>query len=361
MISRRVKISVLATGAAVPGPPVDNEALCQIVSQAGVDLGRTPAVLAKRMGIRLRHFCRNGRAPVETPRAQDVNPALAGRAIRCALERAGIAASDLDVILGHTASPHTAIPPNIAWVADEVGFGGAVMEFRQACTGFASALTAATCMLDAGAAQRNCIVGSETGSVFFDVRKLGEERDQIVNFVQMGDASACVLLGGSKLPGVGTLEHVFYGSRGLGKKPGFLMARGGSGSPELGGDVVASFAHDFSYIKDNGLELFKAGIEAAANAGYTQDDIQWIIPHQVNGRMAAILAEQLGLPAERIFVNADRYGNTGSAAIWLAFDELVSSLSLRRGDRVLVLGAEATKFMFGGFVYVHGQGGATEH
>ncbi len=67
--------------------------------------------------------------------------------------------------------------------------------------------------------------------------------------------------------------------------------------------------------------------------------------------MAEVLAPFLGIEARRVFVNADRLGNTGSAAIWLALAELRSNLE--PGARVLVLGAEATKYMFGGFHYVH--------
>ena len=68
--------------------------------------------------------------------------------------------------------------------------------------------------------------------------------------------------------------------------------------------------------------------------------------------MAELLAPFLGIEESQVFVNADRLGNTGSAAIWLALAELRSRLGPDR--RVLALGAEATKYMFGGFLYVHG-------
>jgi len=74
-------------------------------------------------------------------------------------------------------------------------------------------------------------------------------------------------------------------------------------------------------------------------------------PHQANGRMDAILAGPLGVAAERIIVTADRLGNTGSAAIWLALTQ--SRPTLKPGQTVLALGAEATDFMFGGFRYHH--------
>ena len=80
--------------------------------------------------------------------------------------------------------------------------------------------------------------------------------------------------------------------------------------------------------------------------------MDYVIPHQANGRMAEVLSPFLGIKRNRIFVNAGRLGNTGSAAVWLALAELRSSLE--PGASVLALGAEATKYMFGGFHYVHG-------
>jgi len=97
--------------------------------------------------------------------------------------------------------------------------------------------------------------------------------------------------------------------------------------------------------------LFAAGLSAVRQAGVDPDAVDYFIPHQANGRMAELLSSELGLQAHRIFVNAARLGNTGSAAIWLAFHELRARLV--SGERVCVLGAEATKYMFGGFLYDH--------
>jgi 3-oxoacyl-[acyl-carrier-protein] synthase-3 len=70
--------------------------------------------------------------------------------------------------------------------------------------------------------------------------------------------------------------------------------------------------------------------------------------------MADVCASHLGVPEERVIVEAGALGNLGSAAMWVALDRLRGSGRLRHGDRVLVLGAEASKFMYGGFLYTHG-------
>jgi 3-oxoacyl-[acyl-carrier-protein] synthase III len=95
-----------------------------------------------------------------------------------------------------------------------------------------------------------------------------------------------------------------------------------------------------------------ADVAAARTLGTGVETVDHVIPHQANGRMAELLGLFLGIEPRRVFVNAEHLGNTGSAAIWLALAELRPSL--QPGASVLALGAEATKYMFGGFHYVHG-------
>jgi 3-oxoacyl-[acyl-carrier-protein] synthase III len=100
------------------------------------------------------------------------------------------------------------------------------------------------------------------------------------------------------------------------------------------------------------LRLVYRGAVIARALGFALEEVNHVVPHQANGRMAELLSLLLGVEQGRIFVNAQRVGNTGSAAIWLALAELRPSLEL--SARVLALAAEATKYMFGGFHYIHG-------
>ena len=140
----------------------------------------------------------------------------------------------------------------------------------------------------------------------------------------------------------------FYGQMGRGRVHGLAVTDGGSDAPRcrLG---FPEFQHDFASIRNSGLELLLHCAATAGDIGAESSD--YILPHQANGRMDAILATPLGVARERIVVTADRLGNTGSAAIWLALAQLRPTL--RTGQTVLVLGAEATDFMFGGFRYYH--------
>ena len=349
-------MAVLGTGSSLPSLQLDNNALAQRVrAHVSADRVALAEKLARRMGIAQRHVCRELRQCVEAPRAEDTAPKLAARALRAALSAAQLEVADVGFLIGHTATPHTPLPSNISWVADELEYAGAHTELRQACTGFATAAFMAAPMIASGTAPI-AIVGSETGSVMLDLAQVDADPGQVVNMVQMGDGAGAVLLGPVTTTQQSRIEMLYYGSQGLGRAPGLTILETGSGAPALAASAVPHFQHDYGAIAKHGMELLRAGLKAAARAGYDQASVDWWIPHQVNGRIAELCATAFGLPEERVVCEATHLGNLGSAAIWVAFDRLRRSGRLKRGHRVLVLGAEATKYLYGGFVYVHGDG-----
>lgn len=349
------RMQVLGTGASLPGAPVSTqELLARIERGFGLNI-RTGVALGRRLGIAHRHLSRDVKERFEPPRSGDRNPELAARAVAMALNQASLGIEQLQYLIGHTATPARPLPPNTAEVADILGHARPYGELRQACTGFANALQWAEGLLRASDAEPIAIVGSEVGSVFFDPLALQEDPGQWVNLVQMGDGAGAIVLGPDRGASGAYLESAFFGHLGPGRVPGFSLEEGGSDFPALRpGRSSATFHHDFEAVRAGGAELFSAGLEAAQEAGVEISALSSILPHQVNGRIGAWLAEAFRLPLERFFVNADHVGNLGSAAIWVALHELRLSGTLKPGDRVLVLGAEATQYLFGGFVYVHG-------
>lgn len=337
-------LAVLGTGAALPGEAISTEALVdRITTRFGFRQARTALAVAQRRGIKQRHISRAFDAARETALSGQSNPALAADAVRAALAAAGLSIGDVGYLIGHTTTPHRLLPGNIADVADLLGYGGPHIELRQACTGFANALMVATGLIATAPGRPVVIVGSETGSLFFDPSALGQDPGQIVNLVQMGDgAGAIVLAGTTAARRGGTIDSAWFGSIGLDRAPGISLEQG-----------ARHFDHDYAPIRATGHRLFEAGTETAAALGHDINGADWIIPHQVSGRIGEQVAAHLGFPAARAFVNADQLGNTGSAAIWLALHALRET-TIRTGERALVLGAEASKHMFGGLAYVHG-------
>jgi 3-oxoacyl-[acyl-carrier-protein] synthase III len=344
----RTPLLVLGTGIALPGDPIATEELLTTVDRRfALSLRRQGLAIAHKLGIRTRHLCRDMARRLEAPRKGHRNPELAAVAVRAALCEAGLVAQDLSYLIGHTATPARLMPPNIGQVAELLDYVGPFVEFRQACTGFANALVFAQGLLREGAGPV-AIVGSETGSVFFDPHRAAEDPGQLVNLVQMGDGAAAIILAPDDNRPSARLSHVFYGQMGRGRAHGLAVPEGGSDVPRcsLG---YPEFQHDFAAIRHSGLELLLHCAAAAEAIGGGSCD--YILPHQANGRMDTILTTPLGIARERIVVTADRLGNTGSAAIWLALAQLRPTL--RTGQTALVLGAEATDFMFGGFRYYH--------
>ncbi|TPG52270.1 3-oxoacyl-ACP synthase [Sphingomonas glacialis] len=329
-------------GTALPGAPVATGALIdRVATRFALSRHREATVIGRRLEIEARHLCRSFETAHEAARPGEANPELAAAAVVSALGEAGLAVGDLGYLIGHTTTPLQPLPSNIAFVADRLGYGGPHLELRQACTGFANALMIAFGLLAAPGARPVAIVGSETGSLFFEPMHADRDPGQLVNLVQMGDGAGAIILGHAR--GGASITAAWFGAIGLGRAPGL----------QVRADTPRAFEHDFATILASGSQLFDAGRDAAARHGLTLDSVDTIIPHQVSGRIGRQAAAHFGLPAERFFVNADRLGNTGSAAIWLALAELRRSAPTT-GHRTLVLGAEATKFMHGGFVYEHG-------
>jgi len=338
-------------GTALPGEPVSTAKLLErLHTQFEVDVRRQGLTLAAKLGIHTRHICRDLAHRHEAPRAGDSNAELAARALQAALDESGIGPNDLSYLIAHTTTPGRLLPANIAKVADLLGYRGPFVELRQACTGFANALVFAMGLLHTPGCGPVAIVGSETGSVFFDPHRAAEDSGQLINLVQMGDGAAACVLASELVTSAAQVSRVFHGYSGWGLEPGFTLTYGGSDFAPRPGSVP-EFAHDFSSVAEHGAGLFVDGLVAARELGIDRSAVNYFIPHQANGHMARLLAAQVDLDETRIFVNAHRVGNTGSAAIWLALAELRTRL--RAGESVCVLGAEATKYLFGGFQYVH--------
>jgi 3-oxoacyl-[acyl-carrier-protein] synthase III len=337
----RGQLAVLGTGLALPGRAISTDNLVALLEDRfAFSAGREARAIAKRMGIATRHISRPFLERHETALDGCSNADLSAIAIRRALDGAGLAISDIGYMIGHTTTPVQPLPGNITFVADRLGYAGPHVELRQACTGFANALMIAFGLIAGGLDAPVVIVGSETGSLFFDPDRVREDRGQCVNLVQMGDAAAAIIVAPAA-PDRSLISGAWFGATGLGRPPGLQMHAGRH-----------EFDHDYGRIAKSGPALFSAGVAAAASQGIDVASADYVVPHQVSGSIRSQIADHFGIERERVFGNAERVGNTGSTAIWLALAELRGG-GLSSGARVVALGAEATKYMHGGFLYEH--------
>ena len=346
-------LKLLGSGAALPGSPVSNgDLLAALESLCDPRSVRQARGIVHRLGIQSRYVSRDLAAPLSGTQRTMQAPQLCHAALLQALDEARSSIGSVDYLIGHTASPHTLLPPNISWVADEFQYSGPYLELRQACTGFANGLQVAAAMIAAGGSNTIGIVGSETGSPYFDISNDFLDVEQLINYVQMGDGAGAVLLGHDDGSGEHMISDMFFGQIGVGKAPGFHIEGGGSGGA-LCSKGLPVFRHRAQTVREHGETLFLQGIKAITQRAHRLHEFDWILPHQANGRLADHFSRELDFPEDRVFVTADRLGNLGSAAIWVSLDMLRRSGRLEKGQRVLVLGAEASKFLFGGFIYQH--------
>ncbi|MGI9278279.1 MAG: 3-oxoacyl-ACP synthase III family protein [Endozoicomonas sp.] len=344
------RLKLLGSGSSLPGAPVDNHTLMSHLTLAcGERMARKGHALARQLGIQSRHLSRRLDQAISQPQVSATH--LAEESITLAMKEANL--TEPGFLVTHTATPHSLLPSGAAWIADQLRLPCPYMELRQACTGFANALQIAQSMLGQDSELKPMILtGTEVGSVFFDISPEFVDINQLVNYVQMGDGSGSVILSQDDSSSEHIISHCFTGHIGLGQEPGFQLEGASSANPTCQHGMPA-FQHNPLAIKKLGAQLFIQGIEAILSQGFKLDQFAYILPHQANGHIDRQLSDYLDISKERIVNDARQLGNLGSAAIWASFDRLRQSGKLNKGDQVLILGAESTKYMYGGFVYTH--------
>ncbi|MCA8954610.1 MAG: ketoacyl-ACP synthase III [Planctomycetes bacterium] len=257
---------------------------------------------------------------------------LAIQAGRRALQDAGLAADELDLIVVATATPDTLFPATACRV--QAGLGAhraATFDISAACSGFVHALTTCQGLLASRAFDHALVIGAEVLSSIVDYK----DRNTCVLF---GDAAGAVVLApcsGEDPPGELLDNVIGTDSSGIDliQQPG-----GGSRHPATA-ETVAANLH---FMKLEGRKVFKFAVNAICESvdqilrrnGLTLDDLDLLIPHQANLRIIEAATERLGLDPSRVAVNIERYGNTSSASIPLVLDELARAGRLQRGQLV---------------------------
>lgn len=234
-----------------------------------------------------------------------------------ALENAGLAPEDLDLILVATVTPDMPFPSVACLIQDRLGAkNAAAMDIGAACAGFMYGMIVAKQFIDNRAYKNILVVGVEKLSKITD----WTDRNTAVLF---GDAAGAAVLGPVS-EGNGILS--------------FELGSNGAGAKDL--------YQDGKYIYMNGREVFKFAVrqmgESAVNvvekAGLTKDDIDALIPHQANIRIMEASRERLGLPEEKLVKTVHKYGNTSSSSIPLALYDAVQSGKVKDGDIVVLVG-----------------------
>jgi 3-oxoacyl-[acyl-carrier-protein] synthase-3 len=277
--------------------------------------------IVQRSGIRERHIADESEATSD----------LALKAAQEALERANLLPEDIDFIVVGTTTPDMLFPSVGNLVQQRLGCRriGSV-DVLAACAGSVYSLSIGAQYIQTGKYRRVLCIGAETLSKITDFTDRG-------TCVLLADAAGAAVLEATE-DDRGLIDTDLYSD---GQYWDLLyMPAGGSRHPATRETVDARM----HYAKMKGSDVFKVAVRMFVEAtstllrrhGFTTNDVNLFIPHQANLRIIEAAVKRVGLPMERVFINVDRYGNTGAASLYVALEEAVSTGRIKRGDLVLL-------------------------
>ena len=277
--------------------------------------------IVQRSGIRQRHIVEEGEATSD----------LALRAAQQALERANLVPEDVDFIAVGTTTPDMFFPSVGNIVQHRLGCRRAgSVDVLAACAGSVYSLSIGSQFIQTGKYRRVLCIGAETLSRITDWADRG-------TCVLLADAAGAAVLEPSD-DERGILDFDLYSD---GQYWDLLYMPGGGSRHPATHETVDARMH---YAKMKGNDVFKVAVRMfvdcteriLARNGFSVTDVDLFIPHQANLRIIEAAAKRIHMPMERVFVNVDRYGNTGAASVYVALEEAASTGRLRSGDLVLL-------------------------
>jgi 3-oxoacyl-[acyl-carrier-protein] synthase-3 len=306
---------VAGVGSALPARRVDNLELAQQVDT-------TDEWIVERTGIRSRYIAGDG----------ETTGTLATEAARQALDHAGIAAAEVDLIILATATPDQTFPATATKVQTALGINDCVaFDVAAVCSGFLYALTVADSMIRSGGPKTALVIGAETFSRILD----WEDRATCVLF---GDGAGALVLRGAEGE-AGILATKLHAD---GRYNDLLYVDGGPSTTQTVGKLRMKGREVFRHAVTNLASVMGEVLDAA---GATPADVDWVVPHQANARILDATAKKLGLSPDKVVVTVDRHANTSAASVPLAFDVAVKDGRIKRGDFVVL------EAMGGGFTW----------
>jgi len=302
---------LIGTGSCLPGNPVTNNDL----AARGIDTN--DEWIVTRTGIRSRYLAEPGTTSSE----------LGLVAAQRALEMAGVAGSDLDLIIVATSTPDFIFPSTACLIQGRLGNkGAAAFDVQAVCAGFTYALGIAEKFIRSGSHKKALVIGAEVFSRILD----WNDRSTCVLF---GDgAGAVVLEASSESPGIlATAMHADGSQNGILNVPGQICGGQVTGDPFLRMDGQAVFKFAVRVLADIAEEVCQT-------AGIKTINVDWLIPHQANIRIIEATGKRLGINRDKVIVTVERHGNTSAASVPLALDEAVRDGRIKRGQKILLEG-----------------------
>ncbi len=300
---------IVGTGSCLPAKIVSNEDLAKTIDT-------TDEWIRTRTGILQRHIAEPGETSSE----------LALRAARQAISAAGIAATDIELIIVATSTPDFIFPSTACLLQAKLGVKRCpAFDVQAVCAGFVYGLDIADKFIRSGKYRHALVVGAEVFSRILDWNDRG-------TCVLFGDGAGAVVLAAGKKPGVhASVLHADGSQAGILSTPGQICGGKVTGDPFLRMDGQAVFKLAVRVLDE-------VARETLAQCSMQPADIDWLIPHQANVRILDATAKKLGIDPAKVIVTVDRHANTSAASVPLALDTAVRDGRIRPGHKVLLQG-----------------------
>jgi 3-oxoacyl-[acyl-carrier-protein] synthase III len=284
-------------------------------------LGLEPGWIFDRTGIRERRI--SG--------ADETSASLGAIAAKAALQRAGLDATELDLIVAATISPDYLFPATACLIQDAIGARCGAFDLEAGCSSFVYGLVVASQMISAGAMDTVLVVGTDT----------------LTRFVDYNDPPTAALFGDGAGAGVLRRGDGQYGIRGWdlganGAGAGLLSVPAGGSAKPASALTVAAGEH---FIQMNGPRVFRFASSTLgpcvervlASAGWCAQDVRLVVPHQANVRIIEGAQKRTSIPADRFWLNIDRFGNTSSGSVPIALAEAAERNAITSGDNLVLV------------------------
>lgn len=304
------KISGIASY--VPDDILDNEMLSKMVDT-------NDEWITTRVGIKERRILK-----------EDVGSSFMGiKAVNKLLQETGTDPGDVELLICATSNPDYRFPSTGSIICEGCGLKNAyAYDIQAACAGFIVALEDAAAYIKSGLRKKVIVVAAEKMSSMVNYK----DRQTCALF---GDGAACVLVEPTEEP-TGVRDAVFHvDGRGL---EHLVMWGGGSAKPTTQETLDANLHYLFqdgrNVYKNAVTDMYTASVDILNRNNLTAETIDWLVPHQANLRIIEAVSSRANIPAEKVLVNIQHYGNTSAASIPLCLDEYKDKL--KKGDKILL-------------------------
>ncbi|WP_441250991.1 3-oxoacyl-ACP synthase III family protein [Kitasatospora sp. McL0602] len=327
---------IAAIGTSLPGAPVDNEQLAKA-------LGVNQEWVEVFIGTKTRHFARD----IGTNEVRWSLADLCAQAGERAIANAGIDPAQIDFIVMGTATPDTLMPATVNHVADQLGLDQLpTYQLQSGCAGAVQALDLGRTLV-ATTGGTGLVIGGDVCSKHLDLRRdlTNAAPSELVNFVLFGDGAGAAVLTPEPIGQRVALRRVLNRLTGLGRAPGQVIEWFGVADRDTDKQAINE---DYKAIEES-VPVMAVEIlwELLGELDWSVEDLNYILPPQLSGRMTGLIYDRLDIPGVREISCVADTGNNGNALPFLQTERLLAEM--QPGEKALAVAIESSKWIKGGF------------